>query len=271
MEAPLLPEHREFDARRWRDAYGALFAAGIAVSVVVHVVLTAAALQQFASVGAVGGGGAMRDAIGVDIVAAAVLDRRETPAPIETSAAPARTVADVDGAMAEPRQAAMSPSQPAPVAPAEAVQDSMQPAMHPAHDPVRAEPAPTPRQTEQPIPQSPAPPVGGVASRGADGLADASAKAAASPGAVQRYSIAISQALERAKLSQAPPARRGRVIVTFALTPEGDLAAVHIAEASGDVLVDAAALRLFRRATFPAPPPGALRSDLTYTVPIEFR
>jgi protein TonB len=64
----------------------------------------------------------------------------------------------------------------------------------------------------------------------------------------------------------------GTAVITFTLSTEGALLSATITGSSGSPTLDAAALEaLHRAAPFPPPPPQAAASQLTFTIPYQFR
>ena len=91
--------------------------------------------------------------------------------------------------------------------------------------------------------------------RGEGGDTPANARAAASPGTIQRYNAAVSKALEAAKRNTARRGQVGLVEVEFVLDPRGNLQEARLTRASGNAALDDAVLRLVKRAASPPRPP----------------
>ena len=64
----------------------------------------------------------------------------------------------------------------------------------------------------------------------------------------------------------------GRAVVSFGLSPSGQLAYARLARSSGSGSIDGAALAAVRRSSpFPAPPAGATARQLRFTISFDFR
>ncbi len=290
-------------SRPRRSAALSLAAAG---SLLLHAAVVGFAWLQLTPSDAIGGGGTTLEAISVEVIPAAALDARLAQPQVDASAAASQSIAETDGQLLDaaaspppqetmPRAHALAAELPEPRqvearTPAdqeteprdmemlhEAVPDIASALLTLPTEPPWVPPEPiekpreSPPETVQSSPPPSVPSAGGAAARGMNGQTGASAAATARPGALRRYAMAVSKALESAKAKSRPQGRRGRAIVRFVLTEDGELALAELTRASGDAAVDKAALDLLRKASFPEPPAGATRAELTYTVPVDFR
>lgn len=239
-----------------------------------------------------GGGGQLLDAISVEIVASDVMESRAAT-PEERHAAPAReAVAAEDGQAADDKAAAQpgrsrakastapqSAALPVLTAPQSATEDTVTLAAARPDDTNKAEPDERRPQHTGPVSidaetksggaASQASTTGGAQAQAATVSASMSGRAAASPGALQKYANLI-----RVALTKARPTGRGRqgtVAITFAIGPSGALRFAKVTGASGLAAIDDAALSAVRRVRFPAPPEGMTDEQRTYTVPFYFR
>lgn len=286
-----------------------LFAAVSAHAIALLALMTAPPTQ-------LGGGGRSLDAISISIVPASALESREQATPVTAGAAsgPMAPAEGDDVATSEaspdkraeikppepeqeptrdpPRETpiaetAAAPPLPAPDAVTEAPSAVEAP---PPEKPVEEQktalvepPPPPPEPLEKPPDKSaetPSPDAlqqGGVASRGiAPDLPPAPAAAAAIPGEVHAYGLAIQSALLAVDQSEVRSRRAlsrtaGTTVVRFAIRPNGLLASAEIQTSSGRRELDDAAIALVRLTAFPPPPPGLSDSQRTYVAPIVFR
>jgi protein TonB len=82
--------------------------------------------------------------------------------------------------------------------------------------------------------------------------ADGATKAFAAGG--HGYALSVQAAIGPKQLSGG--GAQGRVLVAFSLSGNGALAAVRIAQSSGDARLDRQAMEIVSRASFPTPPTG---------------
>lgn len=197
---------------------------------------------------------------------------------------------EADPARPAPKPELVTPQSEAPLRPEETIRDPDQAAAtvpgqeaRDAPDPTLAKPAPARptdpteatrddgRDTARQVAMS-AVPSGGATSLGAS-EAQSEAAAGASQGAATRYAVDVRIALGKA-LGRAMPnlaGRRGKVVVGFGLSATGGVAMVGVAQSSGNLSLDEAAIAIVRGTRFPAPPPGMSAAQLTYTQPFDFR
>lgn len=150
------------------------------------------------------------------------------------------------------------------------------------------EPPPVPTPPEKPVeerpkedvptPPSPAAEVaGGAAADGnAPDQAVRAAGAAASPGDIHAYGVAVQSALlavdqRDAKARASALQAKGTVVVRLTLDDRGALVKAEIVKSSGRPQLDDAALLLIRLAAFPPPPPGLNADQRAYIAPIRFQ
>lgn len=177
-----------------------------------------------------------------------------------------------------PDEATIVTAPPAPPEPTPTVQPETKVAVTgppPTPDPPEEQAKPTDAPTTAPAPE--ASPAGGEPSRGsAIEQPPQVASAAASPGAVHAYGLAIQEALLAVDLREAQARlsasqARGTVVVRITLRADGSLERAEVAASSGRPQLDEAALRLIRQTTFPPPPPGFTSAERTYLAPIRFK
>lgn len=103
----------------------------------------------------------------------------------------------------------------------------------------------------------------------------AAAPPASSPGGIDEDSLRVYGQLVWAWIMRAKPRDvqvPGTSLIRFALTPDGTVAFVEIAESSGKEALDRLAVETVGKASpFPPPPAGAGASQLTFTIPFQFR
>jgi TonB family protein len=237
----------------------------------------AAVLLMFAIVGPPepsGGGGQLLEAISVEIVHTRVTEARD-PQPTEVMAAASGPLAPegdqvqpAELARAEPRQT--EPDRPQLIGAEKP--DTQVVAEEPA--PTKAEPEPPKvtqlEETDQektPAPESRT--QGGVAALTVEGDRPASARASASPGAMQKYAMQVRAALARNKPDG--HGTRGTAMVAFGITESGKVRFARLSNSSGSAALDKAALAAVSRTPFPVPPQGMTEAELTYAVPFHFK
>lgn len=245
---------------------------------------------------AFGAGGQVLEAIGVEIVTASAIESRTTDA--GAASASAADVADAAGvnsasAAASAQSAKQEERKPAsadtnvamaqleknaaPSAEDMATVANVAPREAPRAADTKPEETSEAREPKPSLPQedleaSIASVQGGASARGNDASTQqASAAAAASPGAAREYAKAVVTALSRTKPKAPGGSGLGTVRISFVIGLEGTLADVRIARSSGRDVLDNAALDAVRRARFPAPPFGLSSAQLTYEVPYHFR
>lgn len=151
---------------------------------------------------------------------------------------------------------------------------------------VEPPPAPAPPEKtiedkpEEVVPTPPSPAAvaaGGDASHGtAPDQAVRAAGAAASPGDIHAYGVAVQSALlavdqRDAKARASALQAKGTVVVRLTLDDRGGLVKAEIVKSSGRPQLDDAALLLIRLAAFPPPPPGLTADQRAYIAPIRFQ
>jgi protein TonB len=248
---------------------------GFAAAIIAH----AAVLVALALVGPPepsGGGGQWLEAISVEIVMTQVIEARETR-PTETISAASGPVAPDDGDRSEPAQAAREeplPAKPEQPRPIETVTPDTRVAMVEEVTPLKAEPdRPTIVRAEEAEEQkTPSPETrsqGGVAALTVQGDTPATARASASPGALQKYAMQVRTALARNK----PDGRgtRGTATITFGISESGKVRFTRLSHSSGNSMLDKAALAAVLRTSFPVPPKGMTETELTYAIPFHFK
>ncbi len=189
-------------------------------------------------------GGALRPVAPESNVQVPVVPARAPTPPLARVGSPARTT---DAPAAATSLAPLSPATATQLAPDEEVG----PVERADTPPTRA-PKPRPESVASPEASAPSP----ARSRPASGNAGpASApKAAASPAAIDAWKSAVIQTIRRQRQTGAG---RGAATVDFTIMPSGQLAGLSLSGRSGSSRVDAAALRVIRRAApFPPPPSG---------------
>ncbi|MDX2158973.1 MAG: TonB family protein [Hyphomicrobiaceae bacterium] len=98
---------------------------------------------------------------------------------------------------------------------------------------------------------------------------ESEAAAGASPGELARYALAVRLALGRTRPSHV--GRKGKVVVSFRLSPDGTIEIAEIHRTSGSPAADRAALAAMHAATFPLPPAGSTAAQRSYIVPFDFK
>jgi protein TonB len=248
---------------------------GFALAIITH----AAVLVAIAIVGPPepsGGGGQWLKAISVEIVMTQVIEARDASR-LETASAASGPVAAEDGDRSEPAQAAREqprlarPEQPQRI---ETATPDARVAMVEEVTPLKAEPErPTIVRAEEAEEQkTPSPETrsqGGVAALTVQGDAPATARASASPGAIQKYAMQVRTALARNK----PDGRgtRGTVTIVFGISESGKVRFTRLSNSSGNSVLDKAALAAVLRTSFPIPPQGMTEAELTYAIPFHFK
>jgi protein TonB len=205
-------------------------------------------------------------AVNVTVVSSAVLESRDRqPAP--ATPATVNTVEAKDGTLESaprPKSAEQKEEPPeAKEAPRETVPDEAL-----AKAPSKTEVPPEKEDKERKEASLAAQPVGGASARGeAPTTTKQSAPAAASPGAIRRYARAVQQALaaRRPKASG-----RGTVVIRFAVSTSGEVAAAEVLKSSGSKRLDDVALAEVRRAKLPIPPPGLSDDERLFDFPFYF-
>lgn len=245
-------------------------------------VISAAALESMsarASVAASGAAGPVAETVGVDAPpqaesAAATAAEPEpkqevspTPPPPDIVAKPdsAQEVADALAVAETPLPRTETPVEsrsedPPPEPPKEAPQE-------PTERPKDKPPTPTAATASE---AQAAVVTGGTTSHAAavDSI-ESEAAAGASPGELARYALAVRLALGRTRPQHA--GRKGKVVVSFRLSPDATIETAEIHWSSGSPALDNAALAAVHAATFPKPPVGTTAAQRSYTVPFDFR
>lgn len=269
----------------------------VTASVLAHAALLAAILLNWADAPAAGGGGVVLEAISIEVVDGAAFDALRDAAAPRASAGSLASVIDSEGglsaAAAVPAPAA--PAEPTPETPPEPRpnREEAQPAPETQaalqvqaqiDTPPLAMPSEPPRlEVVDPVPPetppTPAAPTaasaaaeGGAASRASEAREERPARAGASPGDVNRYTLSVIRALNSAVVKRlAGGGRRGQLLLVFTIGEDGDVTDVEIKQTSGNAALDSHAVRLVREANFPEPPQRMSAAQRTYAVPIRVK
>jgi TonB family protein len=132
-------------------------------------------------------------------------------------------------------------------------------------DPPREPDPPAIRQEQAAQPSQPAP----VASAPISIGGHAAGQASASKGDIDRYASEVALVLARNRPKGT--GIKGRVTVEFSLSgADGSVEQSRVVKSSGSAKLDALALAVIGRATYPRPPTGMTTAQLTYRIPFAF-
>jgi protein TonB len=292
FEAPAVVAAIDIRTARARDRRASLV--GLLAAVALHALIVPAYLWGLAREHTAGGGGALLEAVDIELVDGEVLEALVASKASSASAATSAAIARQQGAPS-PDELSAPEQQAAPAAKAQPPteqkrEDEPTPAktaslpdaiaiiaVPSAEDQTVAAPPERGRNPDEPRPtqlpravSAAAQADGGATARAASPAATASeARPQASTGAVRRFAGDVRAAIARTR----PRAggQRGSVTITFALGPDGSIRTANVTQPSGNDALDAAALAAVRRAAFPPPPAGMTSAELTYAIPFHFR
>jgi periplasmic protein TonB len=239
-----------------RKDYGAaIFAAGLTVSLAVHVGFAASWL--YTRSGELGSVDTATNAISVNLEATDVLDALESAAAKEAASSPAGALVTATASKTPEENEAE-----------EEREETRQRAEEAARIQTEAEVEAEEKKMKEKKQQAAV--AGGAGTAGLQEAEASAGRVSASQGSILNYGASL-----RAIISAHAPRdiRRRALRVSFNIAPAGGLTRVDVMQSSGDFAVDLKVIDLVRKlsAEFPPPPKGATSNQLSYNIEIIFR
>ncbi len=239
-----------------RDCGGAIFAAGLGISIAVHIGL--AATWLYSRSGELGSVDTMTNAISVNLEATDVLDALESAAAKEAASSPAGAPITAT-ASKTPEESEQQEAERE-----ETRRQAEESALAQREAELEAEEKKKKEKEQQ------AAVAGGAGTAGSEEAEASAGRVSASKGSILNYGASL-----RAIISAHAPRdiRKRALRVSFDIAPAGGLTRVDVMQSSGDFAVDLRVVDLVRKlsAEFPLPPKGATSSQLSYNIEIIFR